>query len=66
LALIRQEIDGSEWVPPELKAAALADLDRPPDGAAVCHWDFHPAVLRPNHRARAVSSGCPSALDQAI
>lgn len=39
---IRAEIEFSEWVSPELKALALADLDRLPDGEAVCHWDFHP------------------------
>jgi len=41
-AFIREEIELSEWVSPELKALALADLDRLPDGEAVCHWDFHP------------------------
>ena len=41
--LVRQDIEVSEWVPSDLKAIAYADLDHLPDGAAVCHWDFHPA-----------------------
>jgi hypothetical protein len=42
-SLVRQEIGASEWVPTDLKVTVFADLDRLPDGAAVCHWDFHPA-----------------------
>lgn len=40
---VREEIAASDHVPPEVKALAFADLDRLPDGDAVCHWDFHPA-----------------------
>jgi hypothetical protein len=39
---IRNEIAASEAVPQDIKARALVDLDRLPDGAAICHWDFHP------------------------
>ena len=39
---IRQEIESSDSVPYEGKHLALASLDHLPDGAAVCHWDFHP------------------------
>ena len=40
---IREEIAVSDSVPRDIKALALPDLDRLPDGTAICHWDFHPA-----------------------
>jgi Ser/Thr protein kinase RdoA (MazF antagonist) len=40
---VREEIDRSEFVPGDIKELASAALDRLPEGAAVCHWDFHPA-----------------------
>jgi hypothetical protein len=39
---IQIEIVASASVSRDIKARALADLDRLPDGAAICHWDFHP------------------------
>jgi aminoglycoside phosphotransferase (APT) family kinase protein len=39
---IRREIESSDSMPYESKHLALASLDHLPDGAAVCHWDFHP------------------------
>ena len=39
---IRNEIVASDSVPQDIRALALADLDRLPDGDAICHWDFHP------------------------
>lgn len=41
-ATLRQEIAQSGSVPPDVRARALAELDRLADGVAVCHWDFHP------------------------
>jgi hypothetical protein len=34
--------ESSDSMPYESKHLALASLDHLPDGAAVCHWDFHP------------------------
>lgn len=39
---IRQQIVASDAIPQDIKSLALADLDQLPDGAAICHWDFHP------------------------
>jgi aminoglycoside phosphotransferase (APT) family kinase protein len=39
---LQTEIAASDSVPRDIKALALADLDRLPDGVAICHWDFHP------------------------
>jgi aminoglycoside phosphotransferase (APT) family kinase protein len=39
---IREEIAASDLIPRDIKARALADLDRLPDGSAICHWDYHP------------------------
>ena len=39
---IQIEIAASDSVPRDIKAQALADLNLLPDGAAICHWDFHP------------------------
>jgi aminoglycoside phosphotransferase (APT) family kinase protein len=41
-ASIREEIQVSDAVPQDIKALALTDLDRLPDGTAICHGDFHP------------------------
>jgi aminoglycoside phosphotransferase (APT) family kinase protein len=39
---VRQEIARSDLVPSDCKQIAFDALDRLPDGAQVCHWDFHP------------------------
>ena len=39
---LQAEIVASDSVPRDIKARARADLDRLPDGDAICHWDFHP------------------------
>lgn len=47
---LREEIGrrlGSELVPAEVREAALALLERLPDGDSLCHGDFHPANLLP-------------------
>ena len=41
-AEVRRRIEGLSDVPPALRAAALAELARLPDGTALCHGDFHP------------------------
>ena len=40
---IHKEIATCKTIPQDIKALALADLERLPDGDAICHWDFHPA-----------------------
>jgi len=39
---LRRRIEGEPLVPPELRAAAFRELDRVPDGNALCHGDFQP------------------------
>ena len=39
---MQTEIADSDLVPLNIKSLALGDLDRLPDGNAICHWDFHP------------------------
>jgi aminoglycoside phosphotransferase (APT) family kinase protein len=39
---LRRRIERLADVPDELRAAALAELARLPDGTALCHGDFHP------------------------
>ena len=58
-ASVRFEIENSASVPSDCKQRAFSALDRLPDGASVCHWDFHPAnvIETPNG---------PQAIDWAI
>jgi hypothetical protein len=37
-----QKLHGAQALPGELRAKALAALETLPDGAAICHGDFHP------------------------
>jgi len=39
---LRRRIVGEPSIPAELREAALHELDRMPDGDALCHGDFHP------------------------
>lgn len=40
--VVSREIMRSDRVPQEYKDLALAELERLPEGASICHWDFHP------------------------
>src|SRR5262249_49179595 len=42
---MKAAIAGSDFIPANVKTLALADLDRLPDGNAICHWDFHPGNI---------------------
>jgi aminoglycoside phosphotransferase (APT) family kinase protein len=39
---LRRRIEGEAGIPSELRVAALDELDRMPDGDALCHGDFQP------------------------
>ena len=39
---LRQEIGSSDRIPRKYKELTLAQLECLPDGACICHWDFHP------------------------
>lgn len=39
---LRDLIGGGHRIPQRLRTAALAELERLPDGRALCHGDFHP------------------------
>src|SRR5262245_42507505 len=39
---LRRRIAGKPSIPADLRRAALDELDRLPDGDALCHGDFHP------------------------
>ena len=39
---VRRRIETTSEIPDELRASALAELARLPDGDALCHGDFHP------------------------
>jgi Ser/Thr protein kinase RdoA (MazF antagonist) len=41
-AELRRRIAGEESIPDALRTAALEELERLPDGTALCHGDFHP------------------------
>lgn len=41
-ATVKDEIARSDEVPSDCKRLAFDALDHLPDGARVCHWDFHP------------------------
>ena len=40
--VLRGRVEGEKGIPRELRDAALEELDRLPDGDALCHGDFHP------------------------
>ena len=42
---LRRRIESEKSIPRELRVAALAELDRLPDGDALCHGDFQPDNL---------------------
>jgi Ser/Thr protein kinase RdoA (MazF antagonist) len=39
---LAREIGRSDSVPRQYKDLALSQLERLPEGASICHWDFHP------------------------
>jgi aminoglycoside phosphotransferase (APT) family kinase protein len=39
---LKRRIEGEASIPSEFRVAALHELDRLPDGDALCHGDFHP------------------------
>ena len=51
---MRQRIEGSKRVPPELAEFACSHLDMLPDGGRLCHGDFHPANIIWNEDRQAI------------
>ncbi len=43
--VLRQRIEGSGELAPQLREFALRSLDRLPDGDGLCHGDFHPGNI---------------------
>ena len=53
---LRSTIRQVESLPPDLKTAVLQQLDKLPDGNALCHFDFHPGQVL-------LTTGSPAIID---